>query len=279
MQTTPRDGLPQWPSSLGFRQPQHGSGSSSAAALITSLFFHGVLVVGIAWLTLPGGQKAPQREWEQITFIQLEREAPPPPPAPDIAPPPPQPAPPPPPEAPALEPPPEAKGFQTLAVPEVIPTEIPPPAVGPEIDEADFRGEGIEGGRASGVAGGVVGGAAAGTPVEEPAPAEPPLEAGPRYTPMTVPPELKNPQAVARALESTYPPTLRNAGVGGTVVVWLLIDENGKVLRHQIKAGSGQPRLDAAALRVVEVMQFTPAMHHDRRATVWVDIPIIFSAR
>jgi outer membrane biosynthesis protein TonB len=36
---------------------------------------------------------------------------------------------------------------------------------------------------------------------------------------------------VQRALERNYPPLLRDAGIGGTPVVWFFIDENGRVLK------------------------------------------------
>jgi hypothetical protein len=41
---------------------------------------------------------------------------------------------------------------------------------------------------------------------------------------MTVRPRLLNSRGVARALERFYPPPLRDAGIGGTVVVWFYID-------------------------------------------------------
>jgi TonB family protein len=60
------------------------------------------------------------------------------------------------------------------------------------------------------------------------------------------------------------------------VVVWIRIDENGTVVRTQLHESSGQPGLDEAALRVGEVIEFTPAQNRDRRIAVWIQWPITF---
>jgi periplasmic protein TonB len=105
------------------------------------------------------------------------------------------------------------------------------------------------------------------------------LSAAPVFTPMTVAPELRNRTAVQRALERTYPPLLRDAGIGGQPTVWFFIDENGRVIRTQLNQSSGYEALDKAALDVASVMEFSPAMNRDRRVPVWVSIPIVFQAR
>lgn len=114
----------------------------------------------------------------------------------------------------------------------------------------------------------------------------PPTEEGPRdisaeptFTPYTVAPELKNRDEVRDALLREYPPMLRDAGIGGTVIVWFFIDENGKVLKAQINKSSGYPMLDAAAIRIANIYRFTPALNRDRRVKVWVSIPIQFTTR
>ena len=105
------------------------------------------------------------------------------------------------------------------------------------------------------------------------------LAAGPTFTPYTVKPELKNSSEVQRALEREYPPLLRDAGVGGTAVVWFFIDENGRVLDTQVAQSSGHASLDQAALDVAEIMEFTPALNRDQRVKVWVQFPITFQVR
>jgi periplasmic protein TonB len=105
------------------------------------------------------------------------------------------------------------------------------------------------------------------------------ISRAPTFTPMTVRPELRNQGDVQRALVRNYPPMLRDAGIGGTPVVWFFIDENGRVLRTQLSKSSGYPALDDAAINVAQVMQFSPALNRDRRVQVWVEIPIVFTAR
>jgi periplasmic protein TonB len=105
------------------------------------------------------------------------------------------------------------------------------------------------------------------------------ISRAPTFTPMTVRPELQNHAEVQRALVRNYPPLLRDAGIGGTPIVWFFIDENGRVLRTQLSKGSGYEALDNAALAVAEMMRFSPALNRDKRVQVWVEIPVVFTAR
>jgi TonB family protein len=101
----------------------------------------------------------------------------------------------------------------------------------------------------------------------------------PTFTPYTVKPELSNQAETRDALQRHYPPLLRDAGIGGTSVLWFLIDEEGAVVERSIAKASGYEALDAAALRVAETMRFTPARNRDERVLVWVQIPITFSSK
>src|SRR5690606_5142765 len=105
------------------------------------------------------------------------------------------------------------------------------------------------------------------------------ISVAPVPTPFTVAPELKNRAEVQRALERYYPPLLRDAGIGGTVLVWFFIDETGKVRNSLIKESSGHKALDEAALKVAEIMQFTPALNRDKKVPVWVALPIDFRTK
>jgi TonB family protein len=101
----------------------------------------------------------------------------------------------------------------------------------------------------------------------------------PVFTPFTVAPRLQNTAEVAGMLERNYPPLLRDAGIGGKVVRWFFIDEDGKALRTMVYQTSGQPALDEAATRVAAIMRFSPAYNRDQKVRVWVQIPILFSAK
>jgi protein TonB len=109
------------------------------------------------------------------------------------------------------------------------------------------------------------------------APESPTAAAGPRpFTPFSVAPRLINQPEVERVLLREYPPTLRDARVGGQALVWFLIDEEGRVQRTRLNRSSGHVQLDEAALRVAGVMRFTPAMNRDQRVAVWVSMPVTF---
>ena len=80
-------------------------------------------------------------------------------------------------------------------------------------------------------------------------------------------------------MEREYPPLLRDAGIGGTVMVWFFIDEAGAVERTQVQVSSGHTALDNAALMVADIIQFTPALNRDRRVAVWIALPVTFQTR
>jgi TonB family protein len=105
------------------------------------------------------------------------------------------------------------------------------------------------------------------------------ISAAPVFTPMTVRPEIKNVSEVIRAMEREYPPILRDAGIGGRVVVWFFIDEEGNVRDKRISESSGHSALDEAAMKVAGVYRFSPALNRDQKVKVWVQFPITFEVR
>jgi protein TonB len=228
-------------------------GKSGALAGLLSLLFHVALISGLFWATLNVGEAADEIR-EEFTIFDIPEEAPPPPPPP---PPPPMEEAPPPVEVVDV-----ARGFQTLSPPTVILPDIPPPSAA--IDARDFSGVGVEGGRADGNPESTV-------TVDD-------IAAAPRFTPMTVRPTIRNMDEVRRALQRFYPPLLRDAGVGGTVVLWFFINEQGEVVRTQVNQSSGHAQLDEAASRVAEMIEFTPAQNRDRNVPVWIQWPITFQS-
>ncbi len=105
------------------------------------------------------------------------------------------------------------------------------------------------------------------------------ISGAPQYTPYDVRPDYKNKAEMERALSREYPPLLRDAGIGGTTIVWFYIDEQGKVLRTQVHTTSGHKALDDAALKVADVAVFTPALNRDKPVPVWIQLPITFTTR
>lgn len=102
------------------------------------------------------------------------------------------------------------------------------------------------------------------------------LMAEPTFTPYTVRPDLVNETEVVRALEAEYPPTLRDAGIGGTTNVHFFIDTEGVVRRTLVARTSGHEALDSAALRVARRFRFTPPLNLDEVVPAWVVIPVTF---
>jgi len=102
------------------------------------------------------------------------------------------------------------------------------------------------------------------------------ISAAPTFTPYTVAPSILNRPEVQRALIREYPALLRDAGIGGTVMVYFFIDENGIVGDRRVSESSGHQALDGAALAVAEVFRFSPALNRDRQVPVWVEFPIRF---
>jgi protein TonB len=222
--------------------------SGRTASSLVALALHGVLGTLLVVATI----KAVEEVTEEEVYVELTPET--------FVPPPPPPPPPPEVDVPQVE---QVRGFQTLQIPTVIPADIPPPASSFQFRAADFTGEGVRGGIAAGRA------ANSGDSVVV-------SRETPSFTPHTVKPELTNADDVQRALIREYPPMLRDAQIGGTVVVWLFIDTEGVVENSKVQTASGYPMLDAAALNVANTMRFTPAYNRDQKVPVWVSIPITF---
>lgn len=234
-------------------KPPRSAGGTVAATFV-SLVVHTAVLGALVWATQAIAEEVTDED-EEVTVIELppELELPPPPPPPDQ----------PPPQVTNTEVP---RGFQTLAVPDIVPTDIPPPNPTQVFREQDFLGVGVRGGSGDGQ-------------VSETGEAVVPLADAPRFVPMTVRPQILNTEEVVRALERNYPPLLRDAGIGGETNVWFFIDEDGKVLKRQIDSSSGYDALDQAALKVADIIKFSPAQNRDKKVQVWVSLPIKFSTR
>ena len=80
-----------------------------------------------------------------------------------------------------------------------------------------------------------------------------------------------------RLLAKYYPRVLKEAGIGGEIMMWVWVDPEGNPTKAQINRSSGYPQLDDAALAIVERMEFSPAMLRDKPIGVWIGQPISFS--
>jgi TonB family protein len=146
------------------------------------------------------------------------------------------------------------KGFQTVAVPAQIPTDIPPIDLQQRFDPKDYSGSGIEGGRANGI---VVGGGEVY--------AEAIVEERPEL--LSAPPPV-------------YPPLLRQAGIQGRVILRGIVDTTGRVEPTSVRivkspsSGFEQPTKDW----VLKAL-FRPARMHGRAVRVFINLPVDYSLK
>jgi periplasmic protein TonB len=76
-----------------------------------------------------------------------------------------------------------------------------------------------------------------------------------------------------------YPALSRRAGEEGKVVLRVFVSEQGLPAQIEMRASSGYPRLDEAALSTVKHWKFVPARRSDMPVGAWVLVPIAFSLR
>jgi protein TonB len=160
---------------------------------VVSLFLHVALIFGAVKAT-QGAAEAIREIAVDTTMVFLKPpEAPPPPPQDVIV---------------SANPPPQ--GFQLVAPPENIPTEIPPVNLNERFDPKDFTGKGVEGGIGTGVVGGTG-----------------PVLDGQVFLAAEVDetPQVEN----AAACQPKYPPVMQSAGIPGKVVMQFVVNVDGRV--------------------------------------------------
>ncbi len=74
-----------------------------------------------------------------------------------------------------------------------------------------------------------------------------------------------------------YPEAARREGWEGTVLLRVLVDQDGKSKSIKVGRTSGFESLDRAAVETVKSWRFHPAHYGDKRVESWVRIPIVFS--
>ena len=174
-------------------KPLHGGVQKSLPSVLTSFSIHG----GVVWLAVVATIKTAEVIEEaqaDTTMIFLTQEAETPDEAPPVQ------------EILSIDPPP--KGFQVLAAPIEIPTEIPPIDLSERFDPRDFSGVGVEGGIFSGVVGGTG-----------------PVDLTQTFMESAVD---ERPERLSGPLPR-YPEMLRQAGIEGFVLLEFIIDTTGRV--------------------------------------------------
>ena len=144
------------------------------------------------------------------------------------------------------------KGFQTVSVPDIVPTVIPAVSLQEHFDPKDFSGVGVEGGRADGIA--------------------PAADQVYQVTSVDETPRL------LAAPPPDYPILLRDAGVTGRVLLQAVIDTTGKVDPASVKVvQSPNPGFDNPSRQWILKALFRPARIAGRAVRVMVNMPLDFS--
>ena len=102
--------------------------------------------------------------------------------------------------------------------------------------------------------------------------APPPPPEGPRvkFIPYDDPPIPLKP------IRPRYPEISQEAGIEGTVVVQVFVDEKGRVKDTVILKGIPNTGLDEAATEAIRKVRFRPAKQRERAVGVWISIPVNF---
>ena len=73
-----------------------------------------------------------------------------------------------------------------------------------------------------------------------------------------------------------YPEIAQEAGIEGTVVVQVFVDDRGRVKDTVILKGIPNTGLDEAATLAIRAVRFRPAKQRERAVGVWISIPVNF---
>ena len=102
------------------------------------------------------------------------------------------------------------------------------------------------------------------------------LADAPRFTAVSRAPSLRNGKHIQRYLNENFPVALRQAGGEVLVVVWLLVDTQGKVFKAVVPETSGRNDTDSVAVSASYLMEFDPAEQAGGAVPVWVQQPVRF---
>ncbi len=245
-----------------------GSGARSRRnrqGLVVSLLAHAGVLASVLLLPLFAHERAPEFRSEGLrVFLPYDPPPPPPPPLP---------------LGPGLAPravPRAAATPAPVATPDLVAPSAPtvvsaPEPVEPSRDPAGGDPTGSLGGDPAGMPGGVIGGVVGGVPGGVLGGVIGGTGTG------TGPVPVISPDRPPRALRMTRPQYPRDAFVAkreGTVVLEILIDDQGHVAR--VRVVRSVPLLDQAAIDAVHSWLFAPAIHAGRPVASLAEAPISF---
>ena len=85
-----------------------------------------------------------------------------------------------------------------------------------------------------------------------------------------------DPPVPLRPIRPKYPEIAQEAGIEGTVVVQVFVDDKGRVKETIILKGIPNTGLDEAAADAIRNVRFRPAKQRERAVGVWISIPVNF---
>lgn len=90
-------------------------------------------------------------------------------------------------------------------------------------------------------------------------------------------PHLTSVQQAARLIERSYPPAMKNQGIGGTVQIQVVVGPDGSVDPASVKVLSATaPQLGSAAKSVAAQLKFEPGAIDGRPVAVRVIVPVVY---
>jgi periplasmic protein TonB len=251
----------------------------SAGGTIFSVILHVAIIFLAVFATARAGTAKRERvKAEHVKFVEVKKSEPPPPPK-EPPPPPkkveaPKPKPKAPelkvkaPELPKVEAPAPPKGFQVVAPPVSVPTNLPSIDLSKAVtNENDFSGKGVAGGTADGVKGGT--GKEGDTGKEAGAKEE---EHGP-YMDF----QVEKPVEKIGGDSPEYPSMLRDQGVEGQVMAQFVVNESGRYEPGSLKIlNSSNPAFTAAVKNALPRMRFSAAQIGGKKVQQLVQMPFQF---
>ncbi len=220
-----------------------GNRTGNALTTVWSVVFHGALL----WAGVVATMKASEAVMEAVpetTMVFIEETEKEPEPEPEK-----------PPIITSLNPPP--KGFQTLAAPIDIPTEIPPINLNERFDPRDYTGQGVEGGVFQGVEGGTG-----------------PVDLTQVFAEAVVD---ETPEAIS-CPRPPYPRMMQQAGIEGTVLLEFVVDQTGHADGNSVRPlDSTHKAFEAPAKEMIMKCLFRPGRVRGQAVKVLVRMPIVFN--
>jgi protein TonB len=215
---------------------------SNVFTTVWSIVFHGGLLYAGIVATMHATEAVMEAPAETtLVFIEEQKDEP-------------EPEDEPPPVITSLNPPP--KGFQTMAAPIDIPTEIPPINLEERFDPRDYTGVGVEGGVFSGVEG-----------------ATGPVDLTQVFAEAVVD---ETPEQIS-CPRPPYPRMMQQAGIEGTVLLEFVVDQTGHADKASIRPlDSTHKAFEGPAREMIGKCLFRPGRVRGQPVKVLVRMPINF---